>query len=439
MQNIVLKKILQFSGSILIILLFLSSCKKADTIGLEVLPEDDRLQGEYTDTVTIIAYTLREDSISTTGTSFHVLGSHNDPIFGFSKASIYMQFRLSANAPTFGANPQLDSAVLSLTYAGYYSDIMKLGGVQSFSVHRLLENMDDSTDYFSDDTLDYQKIPVGTYEGLIETRDSFMINGGNEPRQMRIRLDDNFGTELLNSTSLTSDETFLADFKGFFITPTTQNLLSGMGSLVYIDPTSSFTKLTLYYHNDSTTNQNFSFVTTNAKRFNHFDHDYSSAFDISAQLADSSLGTERLYLQSMQGLKAKLTFPYLNKFIADGQRISVNKAELIFPVADNTTNRLSPPAKIALVKKGTDGKDKVLDDNLYESADFVGGYYNSTLKEFSFNIPRHFQGMLNDSTSDKTIYLRVAGSAVSGNRAVINGTGNADNPLKLKLTYTVID
>ncbi len=441
MQNIFSGKSSGLLSALFLFLLVFNSCKKADTVGLEVLPEEDRLQGEHTDTITVWAYTLREDSLSTTGTSFNIVGSHNDPIFGLSKASIYTQLKLSAANPAFGTNATVDSVVLSLAYAGYYADIMKLAGEQSFSVHRVLEDMGDSTTYYSDDTLDYQKLPLGTYTGLIDTRDSVLVNGTNEPPQMRIRLNDNFGNELLSSTALTSDESFLSDFKGFYITPTTQNLLTGQGSLLYISPSSPYTKMTLYYHNDDTTaQQNFNFVVTaNTVRFNNFSHNYSNAFDVAAQLADSTLGTERLYLQSMQGLKAKITFPHLNNLVANGQEIAINKAELIFPISAGTTSRLSPSSRLVVVKKGADGKDKVLDDNISESPEFVGGYYNSTKLEYAFNIPRHIQGLLKDTTADKSIYLRVAGASVSGNRVVINGTGNADKPLKLRLTYTILE
>jgi hypothetical protein len=441
MQNIFSGKGSRLLSVLFLFLLIFNSCKKADTVGLEVLPEEDRLQGEHTDTITVWAHTLREDSLSTTKTTFHILGSHNDPIFGISKASIYTQFILEKIDPDFGTNATVDSVVLSLAYAGYYAEIMKLAGEQSFSVHRVLEDMGDSTTYYSDDSLDYHKLPLGTFSGLIDTRKNVIISGDTLLPQMRIKLNNSFGNELINSTSLTSDESFLNDFKGFYITPTTQHLLTGQGSLIYINPASPYTKMTMYYHNsDTTAQQSFNFVVkSNTVRFNNFTHDYSGAFDVASQLADSTLGNERLYLQPMQGLKAKITFPHLNNLVANGQQIAINKAELIFPIADGTTSRLSPASRLVVVKKGTDGNDKVLDDNVYESADFVGGYYNSTKLEYAFNIPRHIQGLLKDTTADKSIYLRVAGASVSGNRVVINGTGNTDKPLKLRLTYTILE
>ncbi len=439
MQNISKGKSSRFLSALFLFLLILNSCKKPDTVGLEVLPPDDRLQGEHTDTITVIAYTVEEDSLLTSKPSFHILGTHNDPVFGLSSSSFYSQFILESVNPDFGPNAQVDSVVLSLAYAGYYADIMKLGGVQSFSVHRVTEDLRDSM--YSNEVLDYQKIPLGTYEGLIDTRDSVLIDTINLPPQMRIKLNNSFGNELLSSQSIMSgDSLFLQQFKGLYITPSTENILSGMGSLIYIDPRSGYTKLTMYYHNDTTSGDfDFKIDPTTTRRFNHFDHTYSDVPDIAAQLTDSTLGAEKLYLQSMAGLKAKITFPYLNNFLANGQKIAVNKAQLIFPVTAGTTSRLSPPARVIVLKMGTDGKEKLLNDYIYESADFFGGYYNSTEKEYSFNIPRHIQGLLTDTTADKTIYLRVTGAGATANRCVINGTQNPNKPLKLKLTYTILE
>lgn len=440
MQNMFSGKSSRIVISLFLFLLILNSCKKADTVGMEVLPEEDRLQGEFTDTITIIAHTIREDSVLTDERVLHILGSHNDPIFGLTTASIYTQLVLESVDPDFGTNPVIDSVVLSLAYAGYYADIMKLGGEQSFSVHRVIQSISDSL--YSDDTREYHKLPLGTYSGLIDTRDSVLINGINQPPQMRIKLDNSFGTELLNSASvMSSDSLFLQTFKGLYITPSTQNLLPGMGSLLYISPSSPYTKMTMYYHNaDTTALQEFDFVIrSSTERFTSFTHDYSTAVDITAQLADSTLGSDKLYLQAMAGLKVKITFPYLNNLVTNGREIAINKAELILPVSSGTTARLSPPSRVMLVKKGSDGKDKFIDDIIYESGDFFGGYYNSPDKEFKFNFPRHFQSLLKDTASDKSLYLIAINAGSTANRCVLNGTGNANKPLKLRLTYTILE
>lgn len=420
-------------------LLAINSCKKPDTLGLETLPDSDRLLGEFTDTITVQAHILREDSLNTVGLTFNVLGSHYDPIFGMTRASLFTQFRLSTSQPDFGTNVTVDSVVLSLAYAGYYSDIMKLGGIQSFNVYRVMESFHDSA-YYSNDSIPCQKFPIGTYTGFVEAKTNIFINGTEEPPQLRIKLNDNFSAQLLQAATLSTDAGFLQQIKGFCIAPVSANLLPGQGTLAYINPASAYTKLTMYYSNDDTSGLSYNFIiNSGTKRFSSFSHDYSLASEITAQFADSTLGTERIFLQAMSGLKAKITFPHLNELTAGEKKIAINRAELIFNIAENTYEKLSPAARLVLIKKDSDGKFKVLDDNLYETSEFTGGFYSSDNKNYVFNIPRHLQSLINDTASDKSVYLRVSGAAVSANRVVINGPGNADKPLKLKLTYTILD
>ena len=111
---------------------------------------------------------------------------------------------------------------------------------------------------------------------------------------------------------------------------------------------------------------------------------------------------------------------------------------LVFNISDGTTNRHSPPAGIVVLKKDNAGKLQTLDDLKYEPIDFFGGFYNSTEQSYSFNIPRHIQGLLKDTTADKTLYLNIRGYTYA-NRLVLNGTNDPTRPLKLKLTYTILD
>ena len=64
------------------------------------------------------------------------------------KASFSTHLRLSDNAVNFGANPVLDSAVIILSYAGYYGDTTIEMNIQ---VEQLSEEIYDTTTYFSDE------------------------------------------------------------------------------------------------------------------------------------------------------------------------------------------------------------------------------------------------------------------------------------------------
>ena len=76
---------LSFNRAILAIIfaLSLASCnKEPDLIGIDLLPDSDYLNLSFTDTSTIIAYTVREDSLRTDELSANLLGYMNDPVFG---------------------------------------------------------------------------------------------------------------------------------------------------------------------------------------------------------------------------------------------------------------------------------------------------------------------------------------------------------------------
>jgi hypothetical protein len=80
-----------------------TGCKKPEqNIGLGLQPEEDILNAIQTDTVSIEAYTLIEDSLRMDDFSRSMLGNQMDAIFGKSSASIFTQFRLTSSNVDFG-------------------------------------------------------------------------------------------------------------------------------------------------------------------------------------------------------------------------------------------------------------------------------------------------------------------------------------------------
>ncbi|PIY03924.1 MAG: hypothetical protein COZ21_08005, partial [Bacteroidetes bacterium CG_4_10_14_3_um_filter_31_20] len=61
----------------------LFSCKKDfSTLGLDLQPGSDKINGITVDTATLKAYTVFEDSLSTDERTVSLLGSYTDPVFG---------------------------------------------------------------------------------------------------------------------------------------------------------------------------------------------------------------------------------------------------------------------------------------------------------------------------------------------------------------------
>jgi len=126
----------------------LPSCTEKNVVGVDVLPNQSGLNTTFTDTVTIISNTVKEDSLRTdTLFSKHLLGNYNDPVFGKSQASIYTQVLLPTNNVNFGDSLKLDSIVLTLAYNGFYGDTSI---PQTVEVYELNEDLSVGNEYYSD-------------------------------------------------------------------------------------------------------------------------------------------------------------------------------------------------------------------------------------------------------------------------------------------------
>jgi len=115
----------KFTASFIVvlnILIFLSCSKEPNQLTLKQIT-NEKINYIVDSTSTVIAYSVRDDSVSTYRPSYNLLGSMMDPVFGKTSASIYSQFKFVAASLSFGTAPVCDSIVLYLAYAsGYYGD-----------------------------------------------------------------------------------------------------------------------------------------------------------------------------------------------------------------------------------------------------------------------------------------------------------------------------
>ncbi|MFT7209759.1 MAG: hypothetical protein ACI93E_001395, partial [Flavobacteriales bacterium] len=94
----------------------LTQCKRPEQdLGLGLQSEDDLLAVTKTDTLTLEAFNVLEDSLRTDELSLSLLGNYIDEFTGPVKTSIYTQLRLETPDIVFGTNPIADSLVLSLS------------------------------------------------------------------------------------------------------------------------------------------------------------------------------------------------------------------------------------------------------------------------------------------------------------------------------------
>jgi len=422
----------------------LSACNKNEELGLNIQPTEDIMGALFTDTIPVIAYTVKEDSFRTDEVTYNLIGSYTDPVFGTTNAGAYSQFVLTTTAVSFGNNPVCDSIVLSMAYQGFYGDT---ASTLTLNVFELADDLYYSNNYYSNDVMGVYKKNLANVSFKPNLKDSVLIGSTKYPPHLRIKLNKSFGQKFVDasgSSYLSDNSNFLKFFKGLYIS--TKQMSSG-GCILYFNFLSSITKLSLYYHNDADTAAYNFVIDGYCARFNSFDHKNFASADplLKQQIAgDTTLGDSLLYVQSMAGTKIKLKFPGilgLKHLLTDSVngRISILKAELVVKLDETASGDFAPPEKLILSKTNANGTMSFLTDYSYGDA-YYGGSYSSTTKEYRFNIGQHIQdALLRGSFEDKGLNLVVSGSAVKSNRAVLKGNKRSQDNLRLEIIYTKID
>jgi hypothetical protein len=423
--------------------LFLFACnKEPDLIGLDLIPDGDKMHANIMDTTTIVAYSVLDDSVLTSSMSYGVIGSIYDEVFGKTTASLYAQIRLSTNAPSFGTSPVVDSVVLILPYSGLFGDSTAL---QTFSVYELTEAMDADKEYFSNNPgLAFNSaLPLAVQTFLPRVSDSVVVDSATKIiPQLRLKFNEPaFGQKIMSAsaTNLENNDNFTTYFKGIVITANPENT-PGKGSLVSFNILSTSSYLKMYYHNSTDTLvYNFG-ITSASARFNRYEHyGYAQASqDFKTQVLnhDTIQGKQKLFIQAFGGSKVRLRFPNLKKWASDNNyKIAVNNAQLIMSNAD-VNSLFSAPAKLTIRKILTDSTQSILvDEN--EGSGYFDGTYNS-VKEYRFRISHYIQQLMDPETEDKGLYLFAPGSSYIGNRLILNGTATETGKMRLVITYTKI-
>lgn len=416
---------------------FVPGCKKpSDNIGSDIGVIDGNISSAFLDTFSIKAITDRDDSVRADRTSLVPFGSFFDPYFGITTSSMYVNFGLEElhESGLFGAN--VDSVVLRLRYGSptHFGNIGKYSGAIKVTVYKLIDKMEvkstSEAGYSSIKNFNYINIPIGSATIVPNPYDSVMVNGKKEAPHIQIRLKKAFGQNLLSSDpfGFVSNDAFTNYFRGVYlkVEPTSGGL--GAGGFVYLLPPGDGSRMSVYY-NDSLSDE-FPVDKDNSVWVGHHEHNYSSAIPIFG----ANDGENLLVVQPLTGTKVKIHFPYLDDFNAD-KSLGVNKAELVFPVYSSYTGNYPVPSQLLLARKASN-------DSLYNLADYIqsqgsnGGAYDADKKEYKFNITLHVQSVLAGIVPNDTLVLESAFKQTRGDRAVLYGTNNPLNRVKLRIYYT---
>lgn len=429
-----LKKLGLFYLPILAIILLASCEKPENTIGLQ-LQEGDEILGVFvSDSTTLVATTVVEDSLKTDELTSTLLGNYNDPVFGKTFASMYTQIKLSSSNVDFPTAFEVDSVVLSLVYNG---NSYGRTTPQAFQVFEITEDLyTDSSYYSNQNTAIDESWDLVQSDGALQDinlLDFAIVDGDSLQPQLRIPLDIDFGNELMTAdpSVLVDNTVFQEYFKGICV-----RSLSFDGAVINFDLVDSESKVTLYYRNfDGDTPDTLSYafnINSDCARYSKIEHDYSGTQlnGIENNELDGSLSS---FVQSGGGVKTHIEFPFLTDYQSFGN-ITINKAELILPVKD--IERFTPQSTLFLLYKDEEGENRLLPDQS-SSAHSIGGNFDSGNQYYRFNITRYIQQVISGEIDNTGIYAVSNSAGVTVNRVVLAGPLSPDgNGMKLELTFS---
>jgi hypothetical protein len=70
---------------------------------------------------------------------------------------------------------------------------------------------------------------------------------------------------------------------------------------------------------------------------------------------------------------------------------------------------------------------------------YFGGIYNESLAQYEFNITQHIQEVLSGALENNDLILLISGGAENAERIVLKGPGRSENPMRLKIRYTIFN
>jgi hypothetical protein len=462
--------------TLLIGLFFFASCENTSTIGLEVDPSI-AIKGTLVDTLTISSRTIKEEVTQTRSQVRYPLGFLNDPIFGTTEANLALCVNVTSAGYSFGTTPEIDSAVLVLNYGGEFYGDSTIN--YTVNVHQLDVNLARENSFLSNKIWPHQTTSIGTKTAKIYPNTRFkvleIVTGKPDTLrtvlpQIRIPLNKTFiQNNIVNASTeiLKNNQNFTRFFKGLYVKI---NQPTGSGGVMFFDLTGTNSGVYIYYKRQNTTTTgrdtiaaNFPINSSLNPTAASIQHNYTGTA-IATQLSNPNVQYPVTYIQPLAGLRNKISFPHLSKFVARVGKIAINKAELIIDLSAGTN--LAPftqAPRIALYRYDIAERRKNIPDgdigtSQLEPGDrralppnVFGGYFNSLTRQYVFVITSYLQDIVSGKTEDYGTFLgatplkeyQIFPTISTGARTVIGSYKKTpvagDHLMKLNVYYTKID
>lgn len=470
--------------TLLISLFILSGCENPSGVGLEVLPGEE-ITGHFTDSISVHAFTVRDDSIQSTGFNQNVFGVFKDPVLGTTVADLALEIGMPSKMPRIYSSAEIDSVVLVLPYGfDVYGDT--LSSTYALQVRQLDEN-------FTYNTFSTKKWKVK--DGLLgnvmlnryayRSTDSLLVSMYVDQKdsivkvapQLRIPLDKTFFKELfansVDSASISTAQGFRNHVKGLYLSLDT-NMSQGLGQLITFAAIDNISGVELTFRQpkdvagdeeiEMDTIRTFFPISTynpnsgaNLGMASSVDNQFS--MEVEAYLENQDGHVDKVFLHAPVGLRGRISFPYIDEL--KGQNILINKAELVLSVDESAMEAFRTPSpRLTLYREDIAGRRQNIPDgdalNQYgtpndpRSMNFInfGGWYDKNKTRYIFHLTSYIQDVLAGKINGNELFIAPVSTSAqfistepalnSGSRVILQGPAvDGGTRMKLNVYYTV--
>lgn len=434
----------------LIIQVFLYSCVKkegSNSVGLEFEDQNRNLSAVVVDSFSVNSTSVKANKFAVSNVSRLLFGSYLDPSFGEVKNSIFTQIRLNGDFLDFSTQSSsgdandlvVDSMIL---FMEYYPSIDIYGSLiqQTVSVYEVEEEMSTDSAYLSDRLLTVGSVDiVDPMSSQIDfnVNDSISFGGEMIPPSLIVRLDPSYGQNIINlsTTQSISKDDFTSLVKGLNIQ--SSNLFgSGQGCVATLNPLSFYSRVRMYYHDpNNASSYTYDFLINDlCAYYSSFEHDYVGS-DVKNVIDNPALGNQTFYVQSGFGVQGKIDFPFLNNIDSLPFKI-INRAILYIPVEENSDLVYDVPEQIVVTYYNDLNEEVFFSGHLSDLERLYNDFYNAAEKRYEINLTQYIQNVITGNDKNRSLYLSSANSAVSINRAVLNGNQSISDKMMLEIVYT---
>ncbi len=440
------------------------SCKRADNVGNGLLPDANNSSVFYTDTLTLLTRTIREDSLVTSELTSNILGTCNDPVFGITRSNVFAQYHLPKVNFSFPTPFKFDSAVLYIGFLAKdkteglrsYGDIT---APQRFTIHEVTDDIDPARYYYSYSNIGYDAKSIGSFNGVMNMDDSISLTLGSTSGKvvpsLRFKLDKDWVTsKIINapSSAMVTNADFVKYLKGLAII-SEGALSSGQGGFAYVNLTNlnnfnveTGAGLVIYYNDSLAVKFNCDKISGASRRVNTYFHDTVQASVPRTYMAYYA-NPDTCFIQSMGMYKLYIQVPHMFDLARKG-RVAIHNAELILtPYPNGVTPAFYAPLNLRLLQPNSVSYKNDFIKDIYYSGNtplnpFYGGSYNSTTNTYHFNCTRYLQDLFNQYAAggkpdiNRGLFVIIpTDNPVSAGRLILDT--RKQNGIQFKVHYTI--